>query len=321
MKIIVNHKACLIRSVVIFFVGIAGGYTQELPNNDELIPTINNHRFIGSNFIRNPFINTSFNISMGFANTQKIAYPLLDSGDTLFFGIDSELLFLNGDVQYRQKIKDWLAMHIELGYAARLGTDGGSIFFQGINTLSDFKIGWLFKLVRSERMLISGSVEVRNNEAVFISIGKLLEDLIMNNPNPSLTKTVPALNVGMGAELAYGINDMWGILADVKIGYGETLERGNARLVYQAGVSLDFDLYGRTDVPIGSVLTIITSNLPEFVWSEDRQIESISWKIAYTGSEDFNMGLEFFEARIPLEGLSDKATTRGAVLAFRYYFN
>ena len=36
------------------------------------------------------------------------------------------------------------------------------------------------------RLLLSGNVEVRNNEAVFISAGKLLEDLIMKQ-----SKSVP----------------------------------------------------------------------------------------------------------------------------------
>ncbi len=288
---------------------------------DDLIPTLNSHRFIGSSLIQSPFINTSFRFGLGFAGTQKVNYPLLDANDSIVFGIESELIFLNGDVGYKQKIKDWLSMYVDFGYSARLGTEAGSILFQGINTLSDFKIGWLFRITGNERLLLSGNVEVRNNEAVFISVRNLVRDIINNKPNPSLSETVPALNVGVGADFAYGINDMFGIVAEVNLGYGETLERGNARLIYQAGWSLDFDLYGRTDVPIGSVLTFMVSSLPEFVLSENREMKIVAWKIAYTGSEDFNMGLEIYGARLPLEGLQKDVSTRGASLVFRYYFN
>jgi len=300
------------------FICADNGYSQVV--NDMYIPVLNEHKFAGSNLINNPFIKSSLDLEFGVATTQKLNFPIT-IGDSVIFGLEGESIFAHGGFKYRQKIKDWLAFHTELAYKARLGTETGGLVFQGVNTMYSFNIGWMFRILQTNRSYLSGGFEIRNNEGAFMDIAGWIQDIIDRNPNASITKKVPALNAGMGGYFSHAFNDLWGFTVATNIGYGESLRRGKERWMYRAGFSVDFDLSTRTNIPIGSSLSGLSSNMPELVWSEEGTLETISWKIAYTGSDDFIIGLVFYNSEVPFEKLDRKTSTLGTIIDLSFYFN
>lgn len=303
--------------IVLLFISIVL-HAQDGTQN---LPSLNNHTFIPSSIIGSPFTNSYFRSGIGIASSSTINYPLFELDGETIYGELGGLLMVQMGVSYQQKVKDWIAFNIEVGLSARVGTDITTLLARGVNSVTGMEMNWVIKLMQNERQMLSGTVSVSNYSGTFISIAGFVEDIINNNPNPSLSKSIPVVNSGIGLRYAYGINDLFGFHFTGNLSYGEGFSRSDAGFSYKIGGSLEMNIAERSKAPLGFVLWFLRSTQPENVYNETDPTQLFGMKIAYTGTSDFSIGIEFTYVILPVSVIDEKLGLFGGLITTRYYFN
>ncbi len=292
---------------------------QDESNNN--IPNLNNHYFIPISTAPGPFIKSYFTNNIGVAQSSEYENVILEIDGEKIFGLRGTLLFADLDFEYQQKIKDWIALYVNFNLTARLGTELQSILTQGVNTVATSRIGWLIRIMESEKFMLSANVQVNNHSATFISISEFVKDLVRDSVVTSISRQVPILNMNGGVRFAYGINRVFGFQGFLDLGYGDSYKRGKSDLIYRAGGSLDANLSTTTKVPLGFAVFFNSSRLPDLVQVAGESALNTGIKISYAAGQHFNFGFELSRLRIPIPDVEKKVISTSAFISSKYYFN
>jgi len=311
----------LIYIFTILFIGSGSLSAQSSePGAESKVPIINGHMFHSSSYLRSSFINTSVQADLGFGITSEITTPGINIGDYNILSFKGRLMFFDLDVFYQQRFTPWLAMFMSLKVAGRVGTDMSTIVADGVNTLSGGDIGWLIRIAHTDRLNLSAAISLSSITGNFINVRGYFEELINNEPYPTITKTVPSMMAVLGLSGAYAFNPSYGLQANLAYGYGESLERGNTQGYFTAGVLGDLDFNPRRQVPIGLGLGYTLSSAPLIVMSDGGTANLFLVKISYTGSDDFELGLQFTYYNLQLSSVDEESFVTKTMLSFKFYF-
>ena len=305
--------------LIILFSVIIGRYVNAQTETSKKI-MIGNHSFTPIAYSPLPSTNTFINTLAGFGQTINLFHSITLPDDLGTIAIDGEVTFIDVYFSYQQRIRDWLAAYIRIGLAARLGTEIQSILAQGFNTVTDFEIGWHFKILERDKYAFSATAELQNNAGSFINILGYVKDIINEHPNPQLMENIPVLTVGSSFRFAYGFNDLIGMSATTDFSYGETYIRGKNGLALTAGAGVDFDFYPRYSVPLGLIINYSITSQPEFVYVDGKYAHIWKTKIAYTKASDFSLGLEYAIMKVPLPNAKKDPAVFSFALGSRFYF-
>ncbi len=312
-----HHKLLSCICFILFFI-CSVSYAQEEKNK---IPELNGHVFIPNTYIEDPFMNSTFDLGVGFGSTGEYKYPIFDVDENNIYGVSGQLIFVTVSLKYQQKIQDWVALFIKYSLAARIGTNVGSILAEGFSSINSFNIGWKIRLLESEKVKLSTAVGISNYNGTFLSVSKFIEDIINNQPYPSLVTNTPALNGNLGFQFAYGMSELLGLKIHYLNSIGESLERSKAAYYFSFGAGIDLNLYNKHNVPIGFSLAYILSSRPEQVFKESGLSNNLTFKFAYTGTDDFVLGLHTSYTRVPISEDHGNFNTMGLAFTITYYFN
>ena len=293
------------------------GFTQNVSN----VPFLNGHYFIPVSVSPGPFIKSYFTTNLGIAQSSDFENVILEIDGEKIIGLKGKLLFADLDFEYQQKIKDWIALYINYGLTARLGTELQSFLTQGVNTVSTFRIGWLVKIVESDKLMLSGNIQVNSHSATFISVSEFVNDLVMNDTITSISRRVPMLNMNGGLRFAYGINKVFGFQGYADLGYGDSYKRGKSDLIYRLGGAFDANLSMTTKIPLGFSYFFIASALPDFVHVAGKSALNTGFKISYAAAPHFNIGLEISSLVTPVPNVDEKVKSISTFISSKYYFN
>jgi len=224
------------------------------------------------------------------------------------------------EVRYQQRFNPWLAMYMSFTMAGRLGTDMSMIFADGVNTIAGGDIGWLIRIKQTRKFNLSTKLFIQNLSGNFINVRKYFEDLIDDVPNPQVVNKVPAMNVGIGVQGAYAFNPMFGLQFHIKYAYGEAFDRENTSGYIAGGLLGDVDFMPGYDVPIGFVLGYTLSSAPDILMSEGGYANIIIGKIGYTGSDDFELGLQYSFYKVNISSVESKPNISLISLGLKFYF-
>jgi len=308
---------------ILLIIGISLFFTETISAQDKLgsKPMLNSHLFIPLSMIRTPFTNTKISAPLGFGQTSNFNFPLPIIGNDTLKGIKGEVVFATLGLQYRQRVRDWISFSARLSMTARLGTDLGSILFEGFNTVVNFEIGSTIRLFETKKIMLSTSFEIQNFEGNFVDISGFLLDVINRVPDPKVIKKVPALITGIGLHFAWGINQTFGLITNVSYSYGETFTRGQSANLYRITSMIDADLNPRFHIPIGFALSYTNTSKPDVVYIENKSAELWIWKVAYTGRKDFDFGIEYGIFFLPFEKADKKPRVTNFLFSMTYFFN
>lgn len=290
-------------------------------NYEPVLPTKHGHSFVRNSLIDFPFVNTTFGMSIGIGTTVNLGLPVVEINDEVIVSFKGNLLFANMAAFYRQKVTDWAAVFLRLTFAARIGTDVGSIVVHGFNTVSGFQTGWVLRLSEGERHMLSSIVSVNSFNGNFINIEGFIEDLIDSVPNPTISKRVPVLTGEVGLTYVYALSSLFGLTLTGSIAFGESFERGGADVRYGVGVMLDLNMYRRLRVPLGASMSFNMNSFPQFVYTQSKSGLFYGLKLAYTGTQDLVLGIESQTFQVPIEGLKEKTYVQNITFNMTYYFN
>ncbi len=311
----------LIYLFTLLFIGLGSLCAQSSGSKTEpKMPRLNGHMFLSSTYLRSSFVCTSVQADLGFGSTSIITLPGIDIGEYNILAFSGQLMFFDVDAYYKQRFTPWLAMFISLKAAGRLGTDMSTIVVDGVNALSGGDIGWLIRIALTDRLNLSAAISLSSITGNFINVRGYFEELINNEPYPTITKTVPSMMAVLGLSGAYAFNPSYGLQANLAYGYGESLERGNTQGYFTAGVLGDLDFNPRRQVPIGLGLGYTLSSAPLIVMSDGGTANLFLVKISYTGSDDFELGLQFTYYNLQLSSVDEESFVTKTMLSFKFYF-
>lgn len=292
---------------------------QDEPVNN--LPNLNKHYFIPNSNTPSPFIKSHFGMNLGIASSSDFENIILEIDGETILGLQGSLIFADLNFDYQQKIKDWIALYINVGVTARIGTELQSLLTQGVNTVTVFKIGWLVHIAEGKRDKLSANIQINNYTGNVINIGDFITDVIDGVENPSISKKVPLLNGNVGLRYAHGFNEIFGFQGFGNIGYGESYERGESDFSYYIGGLFDMNLATKTKTPLGFALFYNISAQPDLVQVPSKFATNAGIKISYSGAPHFNLGMEISNLNIPIPGVEDKISATLVMITSKYFFN
>jgi hypothetical protein len=284
------------------------------------IPTLNNHEFIPTTGGQYPFTSTSVSTYMGYGQTVNFNVPIYEINDQRVIGLTGDVIFADLVFKYQQRIRERLAFYTRFNLAARLGSDVQTVLGHGLNTITSFEIGWKIKLIEQEKFIMSTQIELQNHKGSFMNILGFVRDIKNDVPDPQITENVPVLTGGTGFLFAYGINDIFGLNFYSELTWGETYKRGENAFRFQLGGNFDVNFYQRFNIPIGLVLSSVLTSQPDVVYANGRTAKIFIFKIAYTKSTDFVLGIEWMNMITPMPEVDKDPLAQSFGLSTRYYF-
>jgi hypothetical protein len=294
------------------------------PDAAPRIGVLSGHTFIPSSFIRDPFIRTYFRTGLGFGSTLDFTQPVPTVNGKPLLGPTGDLLFALLDVEYQYTVRPWLAVRGRLSVIGRMADETPALISQGVTLATGFDLGWLFRVTSSERFAASGSLGVKNTATTDVYLQRFIEGIIDNGeilPGNKLVLTTPTLRGSAGVHGAYVLSHLTGLTVSGIVDYGESTDRGKTDgWYYSVSVALDFNMHADGGTPIGFVIGGRTGSAPDIQAADSRTSQAIFGRIAYTGAEEFALGLDLGYQFIPVRDLAEKQNFLSAVVDIRLYF-
>lgn len=303
--------------LILSFNGIAQSDSSEA---NRKIPSLNGHVFPTIGQFKNSFVTTSLQTSLGYGSTSSISIPGIILDGYEIFAFEGKILYVSMDVQYQQRFNSWLALFISYKMASRVGTDMSTILADGVNTINGGDIGWLMRIKQSKKFNLSGTIRLMNLTGSFINVSEYFDEIINNEPNPSVVKVIPATALGLGLQGAYAFNPTYGLQFHSEYAYGESFERGKTKGFFLVGVAGDMDFSPKYNVPVGLALGYTISSAPEIVMSDGGFSNLINAKIGYTKSNDFELGIQYTYYNVKLKSVDKKSFVSKLLLVLKFYF-
>jgi hypothetical protein len=286
----------------------------------ELPGVLGGHEFVPSSEIKDPFIRTFLRTGLGFGMTPELVVPLVTINDTSVVGLKGSLLYAVLDVEYQQTIRDWLAVRGRVQVVGRMADETPALISQGVTLLSAIDLGWLFRVHRSDRFLLSGSLGVRNSSTTDVYLQRFIDGIIENGKitkENRLVETTPTFRGEFGLHGAYAISDLTGLTFGTELEYGESIDRNVSGIwSYSLTAALDFNLLRTNGTPLGFVIGARTRPNP----LGQGTVQTFFGRIGYTGSREFSLGLDLGYERTRIRGQEKKQGFISALIDTRLYF-
>ncbi len=320
-------RSTFIISFLFVFSNIAlyGQDIKEIETNEIKLPVLNNHKFITNSQTRSPFIKTYYKNTLGIGRALDLQLPILDLDGNPILGLRGNLLFIGLDFEYQYAVNDWLAIWLNYGIISRIGDGPQALLAQGVNATTSSELGWMFKLLETKKVFLSTTLIIWNSSGTIINFYDYLKRIIEEGevaPDNQLVITRNFIQLGGGFRFAWAASDLFGVNALTEFAYGESVDRRNEKeLFYNLAVSTDFDLNNVAKVPIGFALGLkINSFLSGSDTSIKGKVTSIFLKTAYTGEDDFLIGIDFVWRKMPMSQIDQTLYGGSLNLNVDYYF-
>ena len=293
---------------------------QDAGDSEWKVPHKNGHTFSPVNGVPDAFVRSFIRNSLGMSQTADVDIPLgIIEGDTLFASRGA-LLFANLGIEYQQTIKDWIAFRANFNVNGRLGTGTSALLTSGVSATTGFELGWLMRLLETDRGYLSMSFDVKNNSFTTINIKDFVEDVI-NGRDAELVRTTPSMRAGVGVRYTHAFSPLIGLVSYFETGYGESVDRvSDDEWFTEFGATVDFDLAAANWLPIGLAVGYMQDSFPEGGADITSVVRAFVFRVGYTGREDLALGLNFQYSTFPTDQLDTKIKSTGLDFDIRYYF-
>ena len=297
---------------------------REIPPN---IPTLGGHRFMDNAIVSSAFSNTSFRLTLGYGESKRLPLNQVQIGDTVLSATRGSLAYVMLNLNYEQRIKEWLSFYLTLGGSARVGLDTRGLLTQGLNTYYGYEIGWKVKIWDNEKNRLAGKIGIYNYEGNFINVFQYISDIINRVPDPQLSRDIPALQTVFGFMYARSFGSLVGLQLEASGGIGDTFIRQSSStdFSYQLGGVVDINLYPKTNVPLGFSAAMGVSSMPDLALRDSGGVPVFNFKLAFTGTPDFMLSVNFTRFKLPVllnaERDFGSVLTEVSSISMIYYFN
>lgn len=270
-----------------------------------------------------PFITTYFRNSTGMGRALGYDIPIYDPDGELLTTVDGNLTYMMLEISYQQALNDWLAVWLSGSGVGRVGVNAESVLSQGISGMGAIELGGLARILNKDKFILSGTFSLRHNKLIGVDIIGFAKSIIDTGviDEANLLKRIPSWRFKGGLRFAYAVNDLLGFILTTDLGRGDNLEgKDTSDTVFDIGGLASFDLNTRTKLPIGLLLGYSHTSYPESSGDIIENVGAITFRVAYTGSREFSLGLEFIYASAPLKESYQTLNYGATFINLQYYF-
>jgi hypothetical protein len=312
-------------------------YAQDSLNNDastkddpilrayKRLPILNGCRFIPSDIVKDPFINTFIKLNFGSGSALDLkAYVKNIKGEVLDT-LSGDITYISAELEFQYAVNDWLAFNFLYGGNSRIGTSAFTLLTTGISYTSGYTLGTKIKILEGEKMLLSGSAEFSSTDVTLFSLYEFAKDVYesggrIDSTTSSIITEDKLMRVFANINYAWAPNKWLGILGMAGFGSADVFNAQTMGIVrIGAGASIDFDNFEPFSFPIG-ILGSIRYNSYAESGEKVNNLLTYGFRIGYTGHKDFDIGIE--NTYQNLKYLKNDQTIQTILYAFkmRYYF-
>jgi len=289
------------------------------------LPVLNDHYFIPNSNFPSPFMTSFFETGIGGGSSLNSIPIYANDGEVLLGTLEGENTYITADVQVQVEAKDWLAVWFRYQANARIGSSTPTIIAHGVTSATGFEFGWMLRLWHNKKSQLSGTISINNSTVSAVNLSNYVKDVIdsPDSINTSLSKEKNPLAGGAGIRYAYSFSDMIGIQAFINASYGESILKDNKNVwKFNTGILGSFNFIHSHDVPVGLNLGYTIQKFSLFEGQQEDNIQSFIFKVAYTGREEYNIGLEFSHVTTaaPLIKEENKLEYLATAFVMVYYF-
>ena len=327
MKYFVNKKTLFVLFVILFSVTSVNAQTDIIPkaNSEEIkLPVLNNHRFVVNSYATSPFIKTYFRNSLGAGVALDLKVPILIIDGEPLAGLRGDLTFLTIEFEYQYAVNNWLAVFGNVGMLSRFGTEAQALVAQGINATYGFELGWMFKLLESDKVMLSATANLWNQSGTVLNLYNFVQDIIDNGelrPENQLIYSKDYIQGGGGLRVAWAPSELIGVNGLSEFLFGESLDNTGTKIFYNIAGSIDLDLNKVWSVPIGFALgATINTFLSSNDSSVDEKTTSAFLRTSYTGRNDILISLDLTWNKMPISEPKQTLNGSTATISLEYYF-
>lgn len=287
---------------------------------EDRIPRLGDHRFTPNPLAGLPFIDTYVRNSVGIGKAVDLYVPLLEIDGEPVVGLQGDLMNAILEFEFQQAIKDWVAFRAQIRVLGRLGTETQSLLSQGVTANMGFEFGWMFKLHQGDKTALSGTLNVWNNSITGVDLLGFVNGVV-EGTNAPLVRKVPVVRGGGGLRYAWAVSELVGLDFLGETGMGESADRSQEdEWFFKFAAAIDFDLRSKTDLPFGIALAYYIDTFPEGGTEIADTISNTALRLAYTGTTDFQISLDFSYGWYQPKGSSEPVKLTSTIINLLYYF-
>ncbi len=327
MRDFVYKKTLLVLFTMIFVVTSIEAQTSNSTDKSSepiKLPLLNNHRFVVNPYATSPFIKTYFRNSLGGGVAMDLNVPILIIDGEPLAGLRGDLTFLTLEFEYQYAVNNWLAVFGNIGMVSRFGTEAQALVAQGINATYGFELGWMFKLLETDKVFLSATANLWNQSGTVLNLYNFVQDIIDNGelrPENQLIYSKDYIQGGGGLRVAWAPSELIGVNGLSEFLFGESLDNTGTKIFYNIAGSIDLDLNKVWSVPIGFALgatvnTFLSSNDS----SVDENTTSVFLRTSYTGRNDILISLDMTWNKMPISQPKQTLNGSTANISVEYYF-
>lgn len=314
---------------------MAGSASDTLTTREQVrLPILAGHQFIPSNAIPDPFITTHFRSTTGLGQAIDLEAPFLDPNGEVVTTLKGDMVFISLNFEYQQRINPKLAMYAGLVVNTRLGADEEILLAEGLAAVREFQVGVMTQLMRTERWLLSGTVEGSLVRSTGVSLKKLADDIIEGSIEVEDVEELIALikaaklvkkqetgQASIGVRGAYSPTEWLGFTVRMATGYANPFdEKSTFEWFFRLGGTIGVDLQEISTIPIGLSLIVDYNSFLERGNDLADNSREYGFGIAYTGRREFSIGIEAITGRLSLSDLDLNIDSVQYLFRMRYYF-
>ena len=329
MKIFIKPLQSLI--VILFLTVFMNqiNYAQNLKDTTFLrtnkrLPVINGFRFMPTDMVKDPFVNTAFKVKAGAGIAFDLKSYIKNFKGTVIDTASGDLTYVTGGVEFQYAVNDWLALSAGYNGFGRLGNNTYTILTSGISYTTGYSLGATLRFVNKEKFVISESVEYANTKIATYSIYDYMKRAVQNYGDTTIKNDLlvedNVYKLLFNTNIAYAPNNWLGFMGNAGIGLGKAFEqkpRGNIKLAF-AG-SVDFLNVKYIKFPIGILASVKYNAFAETGENIDN-VFTYALRIAYTGHKDFDVGIENTYSNLNYKAKDERIKSIITSVKISYFF-
>ena len=301
------------------------GQDSSLLKTDKRLPILNSFRFIPSDVIRDPFINTFVKVNVGTGAALDLKSYIKNLEGTVFDTLSGDLTYISAELEFQYAVNEWLAFNGSYGGAGRLGTNAYTILTSGIAYATSFTLGAKVKIWQNDKMFLASSIDYTSSEVIHYSIYDFVKEVYesggkIDSSKNSLLEKDNLPKTFLNLNYAYAPTDWFGLLGVAGFGIGQTFkskDKGNIRIGVAA--SIDFLNIDFVSFPIGILASIRYNSFSE-TGEDIKNLITLGFRIGYSGHKDFDIGIENTYQSLNFRLSEQKVQTIITAFKMRYYF-
>ncbi|MCU0372973.1 MAG: hypothetical protein MUE56_06990 [Ignavibacteria bacterium] len=322
--LILLFLAALLAGTDISFSQTAGGQDTALLRANKRLPILNGFRFMHSDIVKDPFINTYLKVGVGSATAVGMDSYVKNFQGAIVDTVSGDLNYVAGNLEFQYAVNNWLSFKGSYTGYGRIGKNTYTILTSGVSYTTGYTLGGKANFYNSKKTSMSGGLEFSSTEVYMYNVYDYIKRIIANPGDSTLRDDLlekdNIYKLSADYNIAYAPANWFGILGIAGLGITKPFqqkERGNLKI--GANASVDFLNVRGINFPIGLAGSARYSVMSE-TGEDASNVLTFAFRIGYTGHKDFDIGLEAGYQKLNFRKKDEPVKTVIYDAKLRYYF-